>query len=263
MALAKDTTIGMGIAGIAYSSSEALVVFNGLKQYPNLVESMVKASLITTEAYSLWLDDVDATTGSLLFGGIDTAKFTGSLTSLHVYADARSSDLRPNSFTVAFTGLSATSPTGTDTFTADDFAEPVILDSGTSLTLLPDELAATIYQELGATYVDYLDNAIVPCKIGKVNGTLNFSFGGPGGAIIKVPVSQMLYEELTDRQGRPQTYPNGDDACILGIQPAGNKPLLFGDTFLRSAYVVYDLHNDRIGIAQTNFDGEHHFFEDC
>ena len=33
--------------------------------------------IINTVAYSLWLNDLDASTGSILFGGIDTEKYTG------------------------------------------------------------------------------------------------------------------------------------------------------------------------------------------
>ncbi|KFY41714.1 hypothetical protein V494_02820, partial [Pseudogymnoascus sp. VKM F-4513 (FW-928)] len=33
-------------------------------------------------------------------------------------------------------------------------------------------------------------------------------------------------------------------------------PILFGDTFLRSAYVVYDLANNEIGLAQTDFNAK-------
>ena len=40
---------------------------------------------------------------------------------------------------------------------------------------------------------------------------------------------------------------------ILGIAPAGSSTPVLGDTFLRSAYVVYDLHNNEISLAQTNF----------
>src|SRR6202034_2435317 len=36
-------------------------------------------------------------------------------------------------------------------------------------------------------------------------------------------------------------------------EAAGQDPILFGDTFLRSAYVVYDLQENSIGLAQTNF----------
>lgn len=41
--------------------------------------------------------------------------------------------------------------------------------------------------------------------------------------------------------------------CQFGIEPAGEDPILLGDTFLRSAYVVYDLANNQISIAQTDF----------
>jgi len=41
--------------------------------------------------------------------------------------------------------------------------------------------------------------------------------------------------------------------CVLGILPASEEPYILGDTFLRSAYVVYDLKNNVIGLAQTNF----------
>jgi len=57
----------------------------------------------------------------------------------------------------------------------------------------------------------------------------------------------------TDNQGNPLQYANGKAACQFGIEPAGQNPVLFGDTFLRSAYVVYDLDNEQVSIAQTDF----------
>jgi len=41
--------------------------------------------------------------------------------------------------------------------------------------------------------------------------------------------------------------------CILGISPAGDSICVLGDTFLRSAYVVYNLTNNEISLAQINF----------
>ena len=56
-----------------------------------------------------------------------------------------------------------------------------------------------------------------------------------------------------DENGDVPHFQNGEAACALGIDAAQGRPVLFGDTFLRSAYVVYDLVNNRIGIAQSNF----------
>jgi len=193
---------------------------------------------------------VESDDGSILFGGIDTTKYSGDLISIGVYPSARSG--RVTSFTVAFTSLSATSSSGTDTLTPSDYATAAILDSGTTITLLPDDVAAAVFEELGATVSAQLDAVVVPCSLGNNNGTINYGFGGPGGPIIKVGMNELVLP-LVLSTGRIPTYTDGRPACQLGIQAAGDLPVLFGDTFLRSAYAVYDLVNNRIALAQTKF----------
>jgi hypothetical protein len=173
------------------------------------------------------------------------------LSSLKIYPDSQSENNQITSFTVAFTSLSVTSSTGTDNLTPSNYAVAAILDSGTSLTLLPDDLAAVVFQELSASE-DGQYGVVVPCAVGQANGSLSFGFGGPGGPVIQVPVSELVLP-LYDQNGRVPHFSNGQAACTLGIEPAQGRPVLFGDTFLRSAYVVYDLVNNRIGIAQSNF----------
>lgn len=153
---------------------------------------------------------------------------------------------------MAFTSLSATSKSGTDQLTPSTYAEAAILDSGTTITLLPDDLAEVVFEEFGAQYLQDLGAAVVPCALANANGTLDFGFGGSGGPTIKVNVNELV-QPLTLTDGQTPTYKNGQTACQLGIQPAGDLPILFGDTFMRSAYVVYDLVNNRIGLAQTDF----------
>jgi len=250
MGLATDTSISVGIMGIGYNSSEANIQTGNGTTYPNLPNSLVSAGLIKTNAYSLWLDDLQASTGSILFGGIDTAKYTGDLVSVNVYPSSRGGAV--TSFTVAWTSLSVESSSGTDQLTPTTFAQPAILDSGTTITLLPDDIAAVVFEELGATVSQQLGAVVVPCSLAQKSGSLNYGFGGVGGPTIKVDVSQLVLP-LTTSDGRTPTYNNGDPACQLGIQAAGEDPTLFGDTFLRSAYVVYDLENNRIGLAQTDF----------
>lgn len=134
-------------------------------------------------------------------------------------------------------------------------AVPVILDSGTTLTYIPTSMADRIFRALdavddttgtGLVYVscDYLNDA---------NFTFDFQFGGSDGPIVKVPVDEMV---LNNVQGYIElglavpTLPF-DNVCSFGIQPSSDYYLL-GDTFLRSAYVVYDLTNKQIGLAQAN-----------
>jgi hypothetical protein len=186
----------------------------------------------------------------VLFGGIDTQKYIGDLTSVTVYPSGNSKQV--SSFTVAFTSLSAQSSSGEDVLTPPGYAVAAILDSGTTITLLPDAIAQTVFEELGATVEQTLGATVVPCSLASNTGTLNYGFGGVGGPVIRVNVSDLVLP-LTDSKGNSPTYSNGATACQLGIQAAGNLPTLFGDTFLRSAYVVYDLENNRIALAQTDF----------
>ena len=153
---------------------------------------------------------------------------------------------------MAFTSLSATSSSGTDKLTPAGYAEAAILDSGTTITLLPDDIVELVYAELGASVSEELGGTIVPCNLGSNSGTLDYGFGGPGGPVIKVAMSQLVIP-LGVTAGEVPTYTNGETICQLGIQAAGKLPVLFGDTFLRSAYVVYDLDNNQIALAQTDF----------
>ncbi|CZT44480.1 related to acid proteinase PEPI precursor [Rhynchosporium secalis] len=250
MGIALDTTIGTGIMGIGYNTSEANIDTGNGTVYPNLPLALVNQGLVKTTAYSLWLNDLESSTGSILFGGVDTAKYTGDLISVKVYPSSRRG--RITSFTVAFTSMSATSPSGTDQLTPKDYAVAAILDSGTTITLLPDDVAAAVFEELGATVNNQVGAVIVPCDLAKVDGTLNYGFGGQGGPVIKVQVSDLVLP-LIFANGRQPKYTNGQAACQLGIQAAGDLPVLFGDTFLRSAYAVYDLANNQIALAQTDF----------
>lgn len=253
MGLATDSSIGVGIMGIGYNHSEANVDTGNGTLYANLPQAMQNAGLINANAYSLWLNDLQASTGSILFGGIDTAKYSGDLISVQIYpSQLQNGQTVFTSFTVAFTSLSATSSSGTDQLTPSNYAEAAILDSGTTITLLPDDVAEVVFEELGATVSEELGATVVPCALADKNGSLTYGFGGSGGPSISVAVSQLVLP-LTLPDGRVPQYSDGADACQLGIQAAGDLPVLFGDTFLRSAYVVYDLDNNRIALAQTDF----------
>jgi len=60
-----------------------------------------------------------------------------------------------------------------------------------------------------------------------------------------------------DGDGDSMTLNNGHDACWFGFQPNEEfEPTILGDTFLRSAYVVYNLDRKEIAIAPTVFESD-------
>ncbi|KAF2280339.1 candidapepsin-4 precursor [Westerdykella ornata] len=230
-----ESTSPEGILGIGYTANEVQVVRGGLPPYPNLPQLLVDNGDINTNAYSLWLNDLSSSTGSILFGGVDTEKFQGTLQSLPVLT--RQGGVH-SEFVIALTGLGRDGNAGS-IFQNENV--PVLLDSGSSLTYLPDNVVRTLYRTFNAQYDESQGAAFVDCALASQQGSLDFSFSG---ATISVPYNELVIVAGTRR---------GQDICILGIGPAGDSTSVLGDTFLRSAYAVYDLENNEISLAQTNF----------
>ncbi|MCJ1289948.1 hypothetical protein MMC34_001482 [Xylographa carneopallida] len=247
MGLATQASRALGIMGIGFDSGESIV--SSGREYANVIAQMKLQGYIKTMAYSLWLNDLDSNDGSILFGGVDTAKYHGSLISIPIQPDTESQAI--TSFTVVLSGLTVQNGSGTTQYSQPNLAVPVILDSGTSLTYLPDQYANAILGGVGATN-DPNYGYTVPCSLGDTGATFNFSFAGAGGPTIGVGIGEFVVPIIT-QDGSVPTLQDGSAACNFGINPAGSSPNLFGDTFLRSAYVVYDLENNQIGLANTNF----------
>ncbi|KAJ9151831.1 Acid protease [Pleurostoma richardsiae] len=254
MGLGIDTDIPYGLVGVGYALNEAIVsdTQSASSAYPNLPLAMQEEGLINTNAYSLWLNDLDSSTGNILFGGIDTEKYKGDLTRIEIYKDSNSGAF--SSFIVALTSLEAYSSSGSDTLTSQSFPIAVVLDSGTTLSYLPTDLAEQVWQETGAVYSADIGLAVIPCSMQDSDGYFSFGFAGPNGPRINVTMDELVLDLTT---GQAPTFSSGaykgQDACEFGIQNFSSDPFLLGDTFLRSAYVVYDLENNEIGMAPTDF----------
>lgn len=168
-----------------------------------------------------------------------------------IQPDAQSGEL--TSMTVAWTSLSLNTGGNSKSITSSSFAEPALLDSGTTLSIIPEQ----IYTELADFFQvqeDQSGNAIVDCAtLDKADGTLDFQFGGSKGPVVKVPFGEFALPAITTT-GQWATFSDGSYMCVLGLEPQSSQdPVILGDTFLRSAYVVYDLDNMEISLAQTVF----------
>lgn len=239
--------------GIGLAVNEA-AVSQGLPQYQNFPDLLVNQSQIASKSYSLYLDDLATSTGTLLFGGYDEAKFQGELTLLPIQRDDQSGDY--TSFTVAFTGLGVNTPRQDFDLDSRNFLYGAVLDTGTTLTYLPTELyqpLADFFQAEAAG--NQQDLTLVACDFGKRNpGQVLYTLGGDNGVTIAVDFDELAVPIFSNRDGE-QLQQNGQPACQFGLSDAGSSfSILFGQTFLRSAYVLYDLDSLKIGIAQTVFD---------
>lgn len=254
MGLGIDTDIAFGLCGVGYASNEASIE-TVRSVYPNLPVSLQNDGIIKTVAFSLWLNDLDASKGNILFGGIDTEKYEGDLTELDIIKDMRVRNY--THFQVPLTGVDAVSSTGSDALSSSGLPLTVVLDSGTTLSYLPDDMAHQIWDEVGAQWEPYLKYASLPCSRAHNEGYFSFQFGGNNGPRINVTMDELVLD--LDGGVYADGPFRGESACAFGIQNqtiSDKDPYLLGDTFLRSAYVVYDLVNNKLAIAPTKFNAE-------
>jgi hypothetical protein len=263
MGLATTVVRGVGVLGVGFTENVAAV-----RQYPNLIEQLASQGFTKSRAFSLYLNDRRSESGTILFGGVDTDKFIGKLHTLPILE-------QPSGYThygVVMSGLELAYSNGSTA------AAPIsggmvgaILDSGTTLTYLPDSTASPLFRALNV-YTDHETTglSLVDCDLldSEADMTLTFGFGGGANAQygekfdIAVPVHELVLDLL---QGYEHLLPTDipfDNVCVFGIQSSGGLPdgggeatdeiTLLGDTMLRSAYVVYDVDHHQIGMAQAN-----------
>jgi hypothetical protein len=233
-----DATSTEGVMGVGYRTNEAILQFPGTSAYPNLVDQMVTQKLIQSRTYSLYLDDISASTGNILFGGVDTAKFQGTLATFPINTDQTGA---ASQFIITLTGLSVTSATGNTGGVGASSLYPlsVLLDSGSSYMSLPSAMVSAIAKAMGASYSNQLGGYILPnCNTQFSSGSLNFFFSG---VEIRVPYNEFIVHP-TATDGSDFLYNDGSKVCMIGVIPGSSSDIaVLGDTFLRSAYVVYDL----------------------
>jgi hypothetical protein len=232
-----------GVLGIGYMSNEVQVQRANMDPYPNLPQALLNAGHIASNAYSLWLNDLDASTGEILFGGVNTEKYEGELATLPILSTSG----QYFELTIALTGVANS---GSDLSSSSSLPAAVLLDSGATLTYLPNDITQEIYNAVQAVYQSDVGAAYAPCTLASSAATVDYTFSG---VTIKVPYNELFLSAGTNNFGQPITFSNGEEACLFGIAPAQDGIAVLGDTFLRSAYVVYDLSNNEISLAQTVF----------
>lgn len=160
---------------------------------------------------------LDATTGEILFGGVDTAKFKGNLITLPI--DKREGETHAREFAITLTALTLINENGMEmTITDDSFAVATLLDTGSTYTYLPTDIVASLTHEVGAQSVESLGVSIIPCEARSYNGTVLYGFSG---ANISVSLRELIVDAF-DNQGNPAMFTDGTPLCYFGILDAAD-----------------------------------------
>lgn len=226
-----QTNIEEGIVGFSFSTAETIGIDPSVQN--SIPATLVVQGYIASRTYSLYLNAYSSPGGgTVLLGGVDTAKYYGKLITLNMVPNLLAAT------TITDTTLQLLSITGTDVtgrsvaFTDSSTPGRAILDSGTTFTFLQPALVQAIWDFVGAA-PSSPDGPVAafPCVPKSSTATINIGFNG---ITIKVSLSQLSYF-LQGADGT--TYIFG-----IGKQAVGDVGLV-RDSVLGAFYTVYDLDN--------------------
>lgn len=243
----KDLSIGIasvgdvsqGLIGIGRPEAES-TVRNGY-MYQNLPVKLMTSGIINTAAYSLYLNDLNAKTGTIMFGAVDKSKYVGPLYTMPI---SHPKHLGVSVKSIATDGVAKKNILKKPT--------TAVLDSGTSLTYLEKPAMTSLHVFLNANPSFAIGQKYYcDCNVTK-NIVMDFT-----GVQVKIPAYHFLWpvSAIVNPVIAAAAFP--PNSCYIGIE-ANKKGMdfaLIGDNFLRAMYVVYDLQHNKIAVAQANLLG--------
>ena len=192
---------------------------------------MAKQGVIASSAYSLYLNGKGSDQGSVLFGGVDTAKYQGELYTLPVLPEERDGVTAIYEFTVALHGISYSVGGKNGTAGSYSAGRLTLLDSGTTNAFLPTDALTGLAEAFNIN-----NNGEIDCSSLTSSDSITFTFAN--NAAITVPIGSFV----TQAQG----------TCQVGLTEQGEgEPAILGDVFLRYAYAIFDVDNNEVHLAQS------------
>jgi len=205
-----------GILGMGYDTIS-------VNQIVPPIYNMIKQQLIDEPVFSFFLGGTEEES-EVIFGGIDENHYTGKLIKLPIRRKAY--------WEVEFDSITF----GSNTAELDNTG--AILDTGTSLIILPTTLSELLNQEIGAKK-SFNGQYTVECSKRDELPDLTFTLSGHKFSIGP-------YDYILEVSGSCISAFSGMDFP----EPIGPLAIL-GDAFLRRWYSVYDLGKDSVGLAKA------------
>jgi hypothetical protein len=239
-AVGTSTKPAIGRFGLGYPTSQ-VVASNGGSPYATIYDILISKGLIGTKSFSLWLDS--ATSGRILFGGVNKARYSGTLGSVAIQQVGGAY----KEFAISLTGMSISLQGQTVDLpsSATNLPVNVVLNSASLFTYLPPQIADNIFRGLqvaGTASRDGAVTAFVDCTIAQSGITIDFSFGS---VKISVPITGFLFAFDVYKQSSN----SGAQLCALKIRPREDSKHVLGLSFFETAYVVFDLTSNQISLA--------------
>lgn len=203
-----------------------------------VVNSLHKQGFTKSIAFGVDLQGIASARGSVVFGGADLKKFRGTLHTTPIIPRASTPDGYAR-YWVNLDGIAQTAGGKTNTLVNDPIA--VFLDTGSTISYFPPAVVQQLLKGFPGAKATSSGGYQVDCSLRNQDASVDFKFGD---TVIKAAYKDFIYE----------FDPN---SCLLGFTEDTQNSYLLGDSFLRSAYVVFDQTNQELSIAQADDCGTH------
>ncbi|RDA94491.1 putative aspartyl protease [Ophiocordyceps camponoti-saundersi (nom. inval.)] len=219
-----------GILGVGFGGGVTI-------PYPSFMDQLEAQRVTESKTLGVALGSKEEGGGSVTFGGVDTSKYAGRLAAVPII-DAKNSPDKVPRYWVTLESVSH-SPPGEASTVLTRSSMDVFLDTGATLTLLPSSVVQAMADAVGSKGTVNGGLPAVSCRLANSeDGAFGFRFNG---VTVFVPYDEMIRQLPGQRGQRSQ--------CYLGVMPS-DKFALLGDTFLRSAYTVFDLDDKIVYMAR-------------
>lgn len=242
-AVANETSSNVGVLGIGLIGLEVTSSFTGSGTsagytYLNLPLKLKDDGIIHKNLFSLYLGEESDSLGLILFGAVDSAKYSGTLETVPMVNSYSQYTDTPIRIEVALSSMQVES--GSENYTISSKAHAVVLDTGSTYSYLFQDMVENVANTVGARYSSSAGAYIMNCiDDDDAKITLDFS-----GNKLEIPLSAIQAPALS----------NGN-TCFLTLLPqsSSSRYVLFGDNILRHMYIVYDLEDYEVSFAQVKF----------
>ncbi|KAJ3034111.1 Vacuolar protease A [Rhizophlyctis rosea] len=230
-----------GIMGLSFLPKDAPESFWAL---------LISQGKVASPVIGYYIDETEER-GGITFGGYDASRVSGGLKWVSLMAGA---------------GLHWETPVAQLTVDGEAITLPVDhsvdFDTGTSLSVLPYDMAKTINSKLGLREISSSGSAVtmwgMACDNGVIPSTLpNVTFTLDGGVELSFAPKDYIWVRFNTNFTSPVQYD-----CVSGFtgkqytpttgSGSNSHPTIMGNLFLRKYYTVFDYGNKRIGVGEAN-----------
>ncbi|THW29751.1 acid protease [Aureobasidium pullulans] len=249
--VSDPTGMNTGIMGLGYANNEGS---NKSEPYPTFLNALVQSGAIESRLYGIHLNQINSS-GSIIFGGIDIAKFQGPMTTLDCLLDGRKTatehKLKLDKITV--------NPHDENSeellLSSGQVPHAVFLDSGNARWFVPEPVYRKILVLAGGRRVRPCSE-VVHSAFDTTHIQLTFSGDGlvSNTATLDLHLADLFAPKVAGNSGVAADH-NGNPLCTLMVESSGLGEISsIGDAVMRAGYWVFDLDNGQISVAQANIE---------